>query len=857
MTSTEKGRERQRGVALLMALLALLLLSAIGLGMMYSTGTDTVINANYRDKQLAMYASMAGVQEARDRIQPVNTVAAIAVATDTASFDLPSTSAANVVYIINPGSGETVAPWNTGNVYFDTELCQENVLGLSGSNGVPCTASGSGSGWYTTVDNSQSSSAPWNLTSPLQAKWTRITLKGNNMTPVPVNGNSATSTQVCWDGHRQIVRPSGYNYHCAPISSSVATITLTNPGSGYTSAPTVSLTGGGGSGAAASVIGGAIPNGQVGSVTVTAPGSNYTSAPTVTFSGGGGSGAAATAAIQPMNGRPVASLNLTSAGQQCYVSASPPSVTITGGGGKGASGTATVAAGANCLYSLQVTANCKKNQTVAITISGGDGSGATVGTLSSPNGSGSTVTVSGSPVVVNPGSGYSGSTLTVTAGTTSPNVDCTNVTSIATFGNVVQSLNLIAGGTSYTSEPAVALGGGAGSGVAAPTATSTLGAPAANAGQVIAVNVTAGGSGYATAPTVVFSGGSGSGAAATAELGSTYTITGVNVTDGGSGYTSAPAVSFSGGGGGSGALAYASLAQGLVYGQVFLLTSLGQTVSGARAMTQMEVATPVRGISLTGALTLDGPNPSIGTFPNSSPFFINGNDANSCGQTASPAHPAIGGYDDPNANPLTNSVGDITAAIPSGRTNNYLGSGPSPDVQNVFGSLGDTMSSPSGLWAFAQAVRAAAGPNVFGNNPGSIPLGSSASPQVVYVDGNLTLGGSNTGYGILLVTGTVSFGGNFSWNGLVLVIGNGVLDFNGGGSGQINGSVIVAKIWDNYTTKNLLSAVGSPSLNWVGGGGNGIYYDHCWADNMLAKIPFTPPPSNKQLKILSTRTLSY
>ena len=209
-------------------------------------------------------------QEARDRIQPVNTVAAIAVATDTASFDLPSTSAANVVYIINPGSGETVAPWNTGNAYFDTELCQENLLGLSGSNGVPCTASGSGSGWYTTVDNSQSSSAPWNLTSPLQAKWTRITLKGNNMTPVPVNGNSATSTQVCWDGHRQIVRPSGYNYHCAPISSSVATITLTNPGSGYTSAPTVSLTGGGGSGAAASVIGGAIPNGQEGDDTINA-----------------------------------------------------------------------------------------------------------------------------------------------------------------------------------------------------------------------------------------------------------------------------------------------------------------------------------------------------------------------------------------------------------------------------------------------------------------------------------------------------------------------------------------------------------------------------------------------------------
>src|SRR5258708_40269591 len=95
------ARKRQQGVALLIALFALMLLSAIGLGMMYATNTETLINAHYRDKQRAQYGSMSGAQEARDRIQPVNVVAAI-----TALKQLPLTTDANVVHIINPSSGE-------------------------------------------------------------------------------------------------------------------------------------------------------------------------------------------------------------------------------------------------------------------------------------------------------------------------------------------------------------------------------------------------------------------------------------------------------------------------------------------------------------------------------------------------------------------------------------------------------------------------------------------------------------------------------------------------------------------------------------------------------------------------------
>jgi uncharacterized cupredoxin-like copper-binding protein len=73
----------------------------------------------------------------------------------------------------------------------------------------------------------------------------------------------------------------------------VGGVIITNGGSGYTSAPTVTFaaptTGTTATGTAI------VQNGQVVSVTITNPGSGYTAAPSVTFTGGGGTGAAGTA----------------------------------------------------------------------------------------------------------------------------------------------------------------------------------------------------------------------------------------------------------------------------------------------------------------------------------------------------------------------------------------------------------------------------------------------------------------------------------------------------------------------------------------------------------------------------------
>lgn len=74
--------------------------------------------------------------------------------------------------------------------------------------------------------------------------------------------------------------------------------TIGNGGTGYSTAPTVAFTGGGGTGAAGTAT---VSGGVVTGVTITNPGTGYTSAPAVAFTGAG-TGATATASIADDDG---------------------------------------------------------------------------------------------------------------------------------------------------------------------------------------------------------------------------------------------------------------------------------------------------------------------------------------------------------------------------------------------------------------------------------------------------------------------------------------------------------------------------------------------------------------------------
>ncbi|MBI6920292.1 phage tail protein [Pseudomonas monteilii] len=78
------------------------------------------------------------------------------------------------------------------------------------------------------------------------------------------------------------------------VAGALAAIELTNGGTGYTSAPTVAFSGGGGTGAAATAI---VSGGKVVGFTITNAGSGYTSKPTITLTGGAGTGAAGSAVL--------------------------------------------------------------------------------------------------------------------------------------------------------------------------------------------------------------------------------------------------------------------------------------------------------------------------------------------------------------------------------------------------------------------------------------------------------------------------------------------------------------------------------------------------------------------------------
>jgi hypothetical protein len=91
--------------------------------------------------------------------------------------------------------------------------------------------------------------------------------------------------------------------------SGVYSVTVTAGGSGYTSAPSVSFSGGvpAGSGATATAV---VLGGQVIAVIVTDPGSGWTgTAPTVAFTGGGGTGAAATANLDATKNKHIGKLH--------------------------------------------------------------------------------------------------------------------------------------------------------------------------------------------------------------------------------------------------------------------------------------------------------------------------------------------------------------------------------------------------------------------------------------------------------------------------------------------------------------------------------------------------------------------
>ena len=121
---------------------------------------------------------------------------------------------------------------------------------------------------------------------------------------------------------------------------SVGRIGLTARGTGYTSAPAVTISAPNQANGTQATAEATITANAVSSIEIIEGGTGYTAAPTVTIRGGGGSGANAIAQISTFT-KGALYVQVTNGGSG-YNPASPPAVTITGGGGANASATAIV-----------------------------------------------------------------------------------------------------------------------------------------------------------------------------------------------------------------------------------------------------------------------------------------------------------------------------------------------------------------------------------------------------------------------------------------------------------------------------------------------------------------------------------
>jgi Tfp pilus assembly protein PilX len=222
-------RRSERGVALIMTLLALLILSAIPAALVYSTNTESQVNFNYRSEQVAYFGAKAGLEEARDRMMlglaggyyfanmvpnPVPTSA-------------PADGTGQVLYILNEGGNAgSVQPWTSGSAYMDDELCHDGYA-LTGLTNVPsdvhCSTVPSTTTWYTKT----AAQLPFNGTSgTLAYKWVRVALKLNNsVLGYPVNGTATDSSLVCWNGSSEVVLTAASCDKMAPAATPVYLVT--------------------------------------------------------------------------------------------------------------------------------------------------------------------------------------------------------------------------------------------------------------------------------------------------------------------------------------------------------------------------------------------------------------------------------------------------------------------------------------------------------------------------------------------------------------------------------------------------------------------------------------------------------
>ena len=211
--SPKTSRKSERGVALFIAIFALLLISVVALALMVMAGTETSLNSNYKSSVQVFYDARAGVEEARGRLwkgNPNFLGAALALNAATGTMDVGS-----VTYILNPAAGEVVNPtdMSSGNQYADRQYSSE--WGGNPPTNPPTVAS---------------VSTQAGVPGPL-FKWVRITPRTEGSAGMDVNGDGAldNANPLYYDGTQQMlsnqIPPTATGYQVFEVTALAETPT--------------------------------------------------------------------------------------------------------------------------------------------------------------------------------------------------------------------------------------------------------------------------------------------------------------------------------------------------------------------------------------------------------------------------------------------------------------------------------------------------------------------------------------------------------------------------------------------------------------------------------------------------------
>jgi len=213
---TQKRRvHSERGVAIVIAIFTLMLISVVATAMILMSGTDSAIKSNYKSAMHAFYDAKAGLEEGRGRLFWPNPNIANGQTPPNPVWSCVFTAPGPMMpynqacYIINPSGTEVVNPLDlsAGNPYADLEYQQEW--------GIPVTSAGVQQPFI----NSNSAVASGGIAGPLY-KWVRITPR--TQTSAKLAGDVTDTNPLFYDGVQQLASSGGN-----PVPNAVQVLTIT------------------------------------------------------------------------------------------------------------------------------------------------------------------------------------------------------------------------------------------------------------------------------------------------------------------------------------------------------------------------------------------------------------------------------------------------------------------------------------------------------------------------------------------------------------------------------------------------------------------------------------------------------